>query len=104
MAEKMEHAVEHSPAAIDPAPSRRRRHDSRVVPGDGNRFLDLISAYLEAPNDAALCMKLEVLPSLISKIRHGRSVGVLLLIRIHEVTDIPVKTLRALLAGEEVSL
>jgi hypothetical protein len=79
-----------------PAP-RCRRPDARVVPGDGNLLLDAVAEHLEAKNDAALCRELEVLPSLISKIRHGRSVGAQLLIRMHEVTGLSIRDLRLLM-------
>jgi hypothetical protein len=49
-------------------------------------------------NDAALARALEVAPPLISKIRHRRlPVGASLLIRMHEVTDLPVHELRELM-------
>jgi len=76
---------------------KRRVRDGRVVPGDGNRLLDTVSAILETKNDAELCRRLEVNPSLISKIRHGRSVGALLLIRMHEVTGLRIKVLRLIM-------
>ncbi len=80
---------------------RRRPPDSRIVVGDGGRFLDALSAYMRVANDAELCRRLEVLPSLISKIRHGRGVGVLLVIRIHEVTGLSIGRLRSSIEGDE---
>jgi transcriptional regulator with XRE-family HTH domain len=50
--------------------------------------------------DAALARALEVAPSIISKIRHRRSsVTADLLLRMHEETAMPLKTLKAILAS-----
>jgi hypothetical protein len=63
-----------------------------------DKLLDGIIARLKLKNDAALARALEVAPPLISKIRHRRlPVGASLLIRIHEVTDLPVHELRELM-------
>jgi hypothetical protein len=49
-------------------------------------------------NDAALSRALEVAPPVISKIRHYRlPVGASLLIRMHEVSDMTIRDLRALM-------
>ncbi|WP_425402740.1 hypothetical protein [Janthinobacterium psychrotolerans] len=54
-------------------------------------------AKLGLKNDAALSRALEVAPPVISKIRHGRlPVGATLLIRMHEVTDIAIRELKAI--------
>jgi len=63
-----------------------------------DNLLDGVISRLKLKNDAALARALEVAPPLISKIRHRRlPVGASLLIRIHEVTDLPVHELRALM-------
>jgi hypothetical protein len=63
-----------------------------------SKFLDTMRDNLRLKNDAALCRELEVLPPVISKIRHGRlSVGGALLIRIHEVTGLSIADLLFLL-------
>jgi hypothetical protein len=60
--------------------------------------LDGIINRLQLKNDAALARALEVAPPLISKIRHRRlPVGASLLIRMHEVTALPVRELRQLM-------
>lgn len=65
---------------------------------DPNTLLDEIIKQLRIRNDAALSRALEVAPPVISKIRHLRlPVGASMLIRMHEVTDISIKDLRALM-------
>lgn len=61
------------------------------------KLLDAVTAKLDLKNDAALSRALEVAPPVISKIRHGRlPVGATLLIRMHEVTDIAIRELKAI--------
>lgn len=63
-------------------------------------MLDAVISHLGVKNDAALCRALMVPAPVVSKIRNHRSaVSAALLLRIHEVTDLPVKALRALLQG-----
>ncbi len=62
-----------------------------------NKLLDAVMAKLGLKNDAALSRALEVAPPVISKIRHGRlPVGATLLIRMHEITDIAIRELKAI--------
>ena len=62
-----------------------------------NNLLDAVMAKLGLKNDAALLRALEVAPPGNSKIRHGRlPVGATLLIRMHEVTDIAIRELKAI--------
>ncbi|MFC3457218.1 hypothetical protein [Massilia haematophila] len=61
-------------------------------------LLDVLIGRLQLKNDAALSRALEVPPPVISKIRHRRlPVGATLLIRMNEVTGIPIQDLRALM-------
>lgn len=63
-------------------------------------LLAAVMQNLEITKDAALARALEVAPSIISKIRHRRSsVTADLLLRMHEETAIPIKTLKSLLAS-----
>lgn len=63
-----------------------------------NHLLDSMLEKLGAKNDAALSRKLEVLPPVISKIRHHRlPVGASLLIRMHEISGMSIRDLRDLL-------
>ncbi len=65
---------------------------------DPNRLLDALIEKLSLKNDAALSRILEVAPPVISKIRHRRlPVGASLLIRMHEVSDLTIQELRALM-------
>lgn len=65
---------------------------------DPNNLLESLIERLNLKNDAALSRALEVAPPLISKIRHRRlPVGASLLIRMHEVSDLSIKDLRALM-------
>jgi hypothetical protein len=65
---------------------------------DPNHLLDSLIQKLSLKNDAALSRALEVAPPVISKIRHRRlPVGASLLIRMHEVSDLSIQDLRALM-------
>ena len=65
---------------------------------DPNHLLDTLIKKLGLKNDAALSRALEVAPPVISKIRHYRlPVGASLLIRMHEVSDMTIRDLRALM-------
>ena len=62
---------------------------------DPNKLIDGLIEKLNLKNHAALSRVLEVAPPVLSKIRHGRlPVGASLLIRMHDVTDIPIRELR----------
>lgn len=62
-------------------------------------LLNTVMTNLRLPNDAALARALDVGPSMISKLRHGRSnVTADLLLRIHEETNLPIRTLKSMLA------
>ncbi len=61
--------------------------------------LDAIIAKLKLKNDAALSRVLEVAPPVISKIRHRTlPIGATILLRMHEVSAISIRELRALMA------
>ena len=65
---------------------------------DPNRLLDTLIEKLRLKNDAALSRALEVAPPVISKIRHRRlPVAASLLIRMHEISALSIKDLRALM-------
>ncbi|WP_038488867.1 hypothetical protein [Collimonas arenae] len=65
---------------------------------DPNNLLDALIEKLKLKNDAALSRSLEVAPPVISKIRHRRlPVGASLLIRMHEISDLTISELRALI-------
>lgn len=65
---------------------------------DPNRLLDALIEKLDLKNDAALAYLLEVGPPVLSYIRHRRfPVGAMLLIRMHEVSDLSIRELRALM-------
>jgi len=66
---------------------------------DPNHLLDTLRHKLNLKTDAALSRALEVHPPVISKIRRCRlPVGASLLLRMHEISDISVAELRALMA------
>ncbi len=72
-----------------------------VTQPGANAFLDKIIALLQLKNDAALSRTLEIAPPVVSKIRHHTlPVGATLMLRIHELTDMPFRDMRAMLAGE----
>ncbi len=61
-------------------------------------LLDSMIKRLHLKNDAALSRALDVAPPVISKIRHRRlPIGASLLIRMHEVSEVSIKDLRALM-------
>jgi hypothetical protein len=63
-----------------------------------DNLLNALIERLELKNDAALARLLEIAPPLLSKIRHRRlPVGAALLIRMHEVSGVPVRELRNLM-------
>lgn len=63
-----------------------------------NNLLDTIMSKHALKNDAALSRFLEVAPPVISKIRHHRlPVGASMLIRMHEVSGMPIRDLRDLM-------
>jgi len=65
---------------------------------DPNHLLGALIEKLHLKNDAALSRALEVAPPVISKIRHRRlPVGASLLIRMHEVCELSIEDLRALM-------
>lgn len=66
-----------------------------------NHMLDRVSHLLQLKNDAALSRALDVLPPVISKVRHGRlDIGDTLIIRIHELTGLTVREIKAALGKE----
>lgn len=65
---------------------------------DPDNLLGSLITRMNLKNDAALSRALEVAPPVISKIRHRRlPVGASLLIRMHEVTNLSIEELRALM-------
>ncbi|TQK10210.1 hypothetical protein [Herbaspirillum sp. SJZ107] len=65
---------------------------------DPGALLDAVTKHLNLKNDAALARALEFAPPVISKIRHSKlPVGAMALIRMHEVSGIEIKDLRALM-------
>jgi hypothetical protein len=67
-------------------------------PGDPNILLDALIEKLKLKNDAALSRLLEVAPPVISKLRHGAlPIGPTMLIRMHEVSDLNIRDMRALM-------
>src|SRR5690606_15898974 len=65
---------------------------------DPDFLLESLIGKLNLKNDAALSRALEVSPPMISKIRHRRlPVTASLLIRMHEVSNLSIQELRALL-------
>lgn len=68
---------------------------------DPNQLLDGVIEYLNVKNDAALSRALAIAPPIISKIRHRKMVvGPALLIRMHEITDLSIRDLRAMMGDK----
>ena len=71
---------------------------------DPGYLLDTVIRRLGLKNDGALARCLEVPPPVISKTRNGQlAVGASMLLRLHEVTDISIKDLRALMGDNRAS-
>ena len=71
---------------------------------DPGYLLDTVIRRLGLKNDAALARHLEVAPPVISKTRNGQlAVGASMLLRLHEVTEISIKDLRALMGDHRAS-
>ena len=84
------------------SPAEKRLNN---FPGDPNRLLDAIIEKLHLKNDAALSRVLEVAPPVISKLRHGAlPIGPTILIRMHEVSDMGIREMRALMEKNDQPL
>ena len=71
---------------------------AKLTTYDPNPLLDTVTEYLNVKNDAALSRALAIAPPIISKIRHRRlPVGASILIRMHEVSNLPIRELRDLM-------
>ena len=71
---------------------------------DPGYLLDTFIRRLGLKNDAALARHLEVAPPVISKTHNGKlAIGASLLLRLHEVTGISIKDLRALMGDHRAS-
>lgn len=63
-----------------------------------NGLFDVAIARCKLKNDAALAAELEVAPSIVSKIRHhALPVGPSMVIRVHDITGMPIDSIRAYL-------
>jgi len=66
-----------------------------------NKLLNKTMEVLELKNDRHLAATVGVAPPVISKIRHGHlKVGAVLIIRIHELTEMSVKDIKAMLENK----
>lgn len=73
------------------------------VPGyDPVNFLDTLIRSMQLKNDAALARSMDVKPPIISKIRNRKApVTAAFILRAHEVSKLPTKTLRRWLAKHQ---
>ena len=77
--------------------SKRTLRQVEVVP---HKLLDTLIKRMSLKNDAALSRLLDFYPPSISNIRHRKiPVGPGVLLRIHEMTEIPIAELKAWLAA-----
>lgn len=68
---------------------------------DPARLLDALLRQMQLRSDAALARALEIMPPVLSKIRHRKMpVGASILVRMHIVSELSVRELYALLFGE----
>nr|WP_246542285.1 hypothetical protein [Collimonas antrihumi] len=69
-----------------------------MVTYDPNHLLNTLVNTLRLKNDAELSRVLEIAPPVISKIRHhSMPVGASMLIRMHEISNLSIRELRALM-------
>ena len=62
---------------------------------DPCKFLDALIKHLKLRTDADLSRALKMGPPVISKIRHGKhGIGATLLLRAHELTNLPTREMR----------
>jgi len=59
-----------------------------------HKLIDFLRRELDAKTDRELARILDLGIPTISKIRHGANVSEMVILRIHEKTDIPVKAIR----------
>jgi plasmid maintenance system antidote protein VapI len=72
---------------------------------DPNKLLNALLKRLELNNDVALARELDVTPGAISRVRHRKlAVGAPLLIRMHELSGLTVRELRALMGDRRRSI
>lgn len=77
---------------------QQKPHVARPETYDPDNLLNALIQRLKLRNDAALSRMLEVSPPVISKIRQRRlAIGASLLIRMHDITGLTVRELRALM-------
>ena len=71
---------------------------AKLTTYDPNPLLVTVTGRLNVKNDAALARALAIAPPIISNIRHRKMVvGAALLIRMHEITNMSINELRALM-------
>ena len=80
----------------------QQRYASELVPTsetyDPSRLLEYLKSIMSLPTDAALAAQLGVQRAVLSRIRNRKTdFGAALLLRIHEMTDIPIKELRRIM-------
>ena len=64
------------------------------------KLFDHLMTMFGLKNDAALARWLGVAAPVVSKVRHDRlPIGATLILHIHELSELPVATIRALIAG-----
>jgi hypothetical protein len=65
---------------------------------DPSRLLEYLKSILSLPTDASLAAQLGVQRAVLSRIRNRKAdFGAALLVRVHEMTDIPTKELRRIM-------
>lgn len=83
---------------------RDNEHFLTLPTYDPNALADMLIERFTLKNDAALAKFLEVGPPVVSKLRNKRvALGNSLLLRIHDVTGIPVNELRRAMGVPEVA-
>jgi hypothetical protein len=76
-------------------PLSNRAGERQLENADANAILDKLKELRQLRNDAALSRLLRIKPPTISKIRSGKhGISAAILIRMHEVFDVPIKELR----------
>jgi hypothetical protein len=93
-----QHKINHNPEYKMEARTNNKAAPVPKVVYNPNHLLDVLLGKMQLKNDAALSRMLEVAPPVISKIRHHHMpIGASLLIRMHELTGIDIRSLRDLM-------
>ena len=81
--------------------STAARNVQELASQDPGRLIDTLMRHLQCTSHRALALRLQLQPEILSKIRHKKlRLGDSVLLRMHEVSEIPINELRRLAKGD----